>query len=201
MNGSPAFRRRRFLVKQRLQLRWMLLLVGGTVLGGVVYALVLQELLHRRIEPQLSFPYSTLGAGEPLLTLYPTVAICTVALACGMIVFALLFLKFFTRRISGSSAVLEKHLDSLTAGGDGASSLRDMPIPEFRALAEISSRLAGGYRRKWRAIDGKAGTALVALDGIEAAADREQRLIAFHKLERETSSLAESCRPRREGRG
>ncbi len=200
MNGPPSTRRRRFLVKQWLQLRWMLLLAGGTVLVGVVYALILQGLLHRRIEPEMAASYSTLGSGNPVLALYPTVAAATLALAAGVVLFALIFLKVFTGRISGSSAMLESQLNALADGREGPSSFDGIPIPEFRDLAERAFRLTEGYRRKWEAIDAKAGAALASLDGIEGLSDPTQRLVALREFERKTASLTESCRPRQRGR-
>jgi hypothetical protein len=197
----PAARRRRFLVKGWLQVRYLLLLGLGTAGGGAVYALVLQGLLRRRIQPDLAASYSTVGQGDLWLSLYPTVAAATLVLAAAVSLLVFLLIRVFADRVSRASAELEQYYRELAEGAetDGAHAGR-ISLPEFRALAESTAAMVDGYRRKWSAVAAKAETALGAVPPLEGAADPTARLLALRDCERRCTSLVESCRSRRRGR-
>lgn len=193
-------RRHRLLVKSWLQFRLILLLLGGISAGGVAYALLLQELLRRRIEPELAASHVTLGGENLWISLYPTVALATVLLAAAVGGILFLLLRAFAARVSRASSELEQYYAELASGGGDPSHEGRIRIREFRHLAHLTTELFAGHRRKWAAIGEKADAALAAAARMEKVGDPTQRLIALRECERKTGTLIESCRPRQRGR-
>ncbi len=192
-------KRRRFLVKHWFQIRYILLLAGGAVAGGIVYALFLQGMLRHRMELLVASGDTASSGSGMWLSLYPMVAVTTLTLGAIGTLLLFLLLRFFASRVSRASSRLERYYRGLAEGivADAHEGRRE--IPEFHSLAERSADLISGYQRKWSAIAAKAEALRAAAGALAGENDPHRRLIAVRECERLAASLGESCRPRRSG--
>ncbi len=195
------YRRRQYLVKQWLQLRYMLLLAGVTAAGAVAYYFILLRLLRPTISSIIGTEYATLQ--ENLwISLYPTIAKSSlVFLVLGVLVVLLLF-RLFNSRISQACEELESHYQALA--GEGAPSPPPLPpggVPEFRRLGDRETALMAHYRGRWDRI-----AAMAAAAGADAAAlgvEREptRRLLLLRGFEERHAPVGDLVRKPGGGEG
>jgi hypothetical protein len=194
---TEAHKRRRYLVKPWFQIRYMLLLVSGIIVGGIVYAGILQVVLRQRMELMVASGGTVFSSQEMWFSLYPVVAISTLSLFLVGTLFLFLLLRIFVSRTSSASLRLEKYYRTLAKGSIDAPPEGHRDIPEFQALAVRTAELVFGYQRKWSAIAAKAEDVHSAAGTLAGESEPYRRLLALRECEHHAISLGESCTPRR----
>ncbi len=195
MTETP--KRRRLLVKHWFQIRYILLLAGGAAGGGIVYALILQEVLRQRMELMVASGETVSSGGGLWLSLYPMVAVTTLALGAIGSLLLFLLLRLFVSRVSRASSQLERYYRRLEGSGVSAAPEVRREIPEFHALAERTAELVSDYQHKWSAIAAKAEAVRAAAGALAGESAPYRRVLALRECERRAASLGESCRLRR----
>ena len=196
---SPP-KRRQYLVKRWLQIRYMLMLVGGVLAGGIVYGILLQPVLRQRMELMVVSGGNIFSSQELWFSLYPIVAFSTLALFLVGTLLLYFLLQIFVSHTSHASSRLELYYRELARAG-----VEDPPeeyrgIPEFRTLAGRTASLVQGYQRKWSAVAAKAEEVHAAAGPLASKSDPFQRLLTLRECEHRAVSLGESCKPRRSRR-
>jgi hypothetical protein len=182
-------RRRRYLVKHWFQVRYMLLLVGGVVAGGIVYAMILQAVLRQRMELMVASGGTGFSGSELWFSLYPMVAICTLSLfVIGTLLLFLLF-QIFVSRVSRASSRLEQYYRGLANDGISAPLEGHREIPEFHALAERTTELVLSYQRKWSTIAATAEEISAAAGALAGEIDPHRRILALRDCEHRAALL------------
>lgn len=193
---TDKLKRRRYLVKRWFQIRYMLLLVGGVIMGSIVYAMVLQMILRQRMDLMVASGGTVLSGEEMWFSLYPMVAICTLTLFLVGILLLFLLFRIFVSRTTQASLRLEKHYRALIKADLDTTVKEYRGIPEFQALAQRTGDLVLDYRRKWAAIATKAEEVRAAAGDLAGESDPYRRLLALRECEQRAVSLGESCTPR-----
>jgi len=193
-------KRRRFLVKHWFQIRYMLLLIGGVVVGSIVYALVLQEILHHRMNLMVASGKTVFSGEEMWISLYPMVAVCTLILFVVGILLLFLLFRIFVLRTAQASLRLENYYHDLLKADLDTTVEEYKSIPEFQALGQRTAALIRGYQRKWVAIATKAKEVRAVARDLTNESDPYRRILALRECEQRAVSLGESCSPRRSRR-
>jgi hypothetical protein len=194
---TEALKRRRYLVKPWFQIRYMLLLVCGIIVGGIVYAGILQVILRHRMELMIASGGTVFSSQEMWFSLYPMVAISTLSLFLVGTLLLFFLLRVFVSRTSSASLLLEKYYRRLAKGDINTPLEGHGGVPEFQALAIRTADLVLGYQRKWSAIATKAEEVHSAAGTLAGESEPYRRLLALRECEHRAISLGESCTPRR----
>ncbi len=193
MSWQVRFRRRRnFFTKQWLQMRYMLLLAGGAVLGGFFYAIVLKKLLRARLVQLMYESHSLLP--NTWEALYPVVMKATLILfvACVTILFVLI--QVFSWRVNRAGCELEDLLKVMARGEEGKLKEGGIALKEFGVLAEKVQSLVNFYRNRWEGLTAEAGEISTVVDKLEEPEGHEERVELYLALDSRLEDLRERIR-------
>lgn len=174
-------RRRNFFVKQWLQMRYMLILVGGSLFGGFVYAVLLRRIVKGRLVELMYQSHSLIP--NTWEGLYPVVMKATLILFVGCVATLFILLQLFSRRVARAGAAVEGALETLADGGESDPGSADAGLKEFGKLAEKVRDLVGSYRIRWKSLDEKAENLSRLVRKLEEEGDHKERLKLLLELD------------------
>ena len=147
-------RRRNFFIKQWFQLRYMLLLVVGTLLGGAVYAVVLRYFLRKRLLELMYQSHSLLVNTWPAL--YPLIFRSTMVLFLGCLVLLFVSLRIFAARVERAAGEVESLCSDLGENLNDAVEFRSISVKEFNQVGARTVELVRLYQGRWEKISQEA---------------------------------------------
>ncbi len=174
-------RRRNFFVKQWLQMRYMLLLVGGSLFGGLVYAVILRRIVKGRLVELMYQSHSLMP--NTWEGLYPVVMKATLILFVGCVFTLFVLLQLFSRRVTRAGVALEGILESLAHDGESDPASPFAGLKEFGTLAEMVRGLVGSYKSRWKGLDEEAEKLLELVRRLEVEGDHKERLKLLLELD------------------
>lgn len=185
-------RRRNFFTKQWLQMRYMLILAGGAVLGGLFYAIVLKKLLRASLVQLMYQSHSLIPNTWEVL--YPVVMKATLVLFVGCVTTLFVLIQVFSRRVNRAGCELEDLLRSMEEGGEGQLKEGGIAMKEFGILAEKVQSLVNFYRGRWEGLTVDAGKISAVIESLEDQDSQEQRVEIYLALDNSLEDLREKTR-------
>lgn len=192
MDKKRPYKRRKFFVKQWLQLRYMLLLGSSTVVGGIIFGLVMKHSLKEKIYIEMYRPHSKIQSLWEIL--YPDVMRLTLILFVCSVTVLFLLLQLFSYRINRASRELADHVDRVIETPDSEVEPVQVSVREFSDFGREVDGLITFYRRRWDVISEKARTGSVICETLEASEEDVDRNITYVELLRHLESTTRLVR-------
>lgn len=187
MSKGRTYRRRKFFVKQSLQLRYMVILAGSTVLGGVIFGFFVQHRLERLIRFQMYRSHSKIQSLWEAL--YPEVMKTTLILFVAGVFTLLVLFELFSHRVNRSAAGLDRYIRSVISAPDPDKVQHDIAVREFKEYGKEVSDLLVFYRRRWGEIAEDAHIVKDLCGQYSSVEGEEQRIEILGSLEVDLDSL------------
>lgn len=153
--AGRGYRRRNFFVKQWFQLRYMLLLAVGVLLGGAVYGVVLRYFLRKRLLELMYQSHSVLV--NTWQALYPIIFRSTMVLFVVCLALLFVFLRIFAARVGRAAGKVESLSGNLGEHLDGAVEFDGISVKEFNRVGAMAVDMVRFYRGRWEDISKEAG--------------------------------------------
>ena len=192
MDQNRPYKRRKFFVKQWLQLRYMLLLGGSTIAGGIIFGFIMNHILKGKITVEMYRPHSKIQNLWEIL--YPDVMKITLILFVCSVMVLFILLQLFSHRINRASRELEDHIDRVIGIPGGDVGPVQVSVKEFSDFGKDVDGLITFYRNRWNDITEKALSSSVLCEALEAGDKKEKGNIPYVELLRQLESMAHIVR-------
>lgn len=187
MSKRVPYKRRKYFIKQWMQLRIMIVFGAATVAGGVVFGYLAQSRLSRLIRVEMYRSHSKFQTLWDVL--YPEVMKMTLTLFVVVMIALLVIFRLYTSRINRSAAALDAYIKR-TMRGPSDEPVDDEPIVrEFREYARSLSGLMDFYRERWKGIADEARETIDVCRKVEIADPGQARDETIEQAETKLSSL------------
>lgn len=198
MNEKRSYKRRKFFVKQWLQLRTMVILGGSTVAGGVIFGFIMKHTLKGKIHFEMYRPHSNIKTLWEIL--YPDVMRNTLILFTCSVIVLFLLLQFFSYRINRASGEVEDHVNkAMEVPGKGVEPAR-ISIREFSDFGRDIDGLIYYYRNRWKAIADNSRSGRELCEALEADRLNGEKKASYVELLRQLESITKMVRREAEKR-